>query len=100
MADRSPHDALQDADAKMQGVQQMAYATLEAVRAMLTQPDSINMRMGVLDLVENLAGQAFEAMNDINLAAERCGVDFSNDRRHAIHGAVCKVVRREGGGAA
>ncbi len=98
----SLQDALNTADMYAQGVHRLADATLAAVRALLTGPDSITTRMSVIDLVAKLSEEAFTAMNGINAMAEQCGVNFKDDQWHACHGAVCAAFHADNkkGGAA
>ena len=95
---QTPHQQLAevvtDADVRMTLIAQQTRATLHAVRALLKQTDSIDMRMSVIDLIESLDAAAEDAANAINRAAEEAGAnDVGNLRRHEDHAEVCAAVR-------
>ncbi|MFT4241392.1 MAG: hypothetical protein QM569_03810 [Acidovorax sp.] len=94
-------NALNMADMKVQDIENLADATVLAVRAMLAGPDSGAMRVSVMTLVEHLADETFRAMNDINSRAEDCGCQFTDEQWHSTHKALCDAVRAkvEGGAA-
>lgn len=93
MAERTELSALADADMYAQRVHKLSEATVAAVRALLTGPDSSTMRMSVLQLIERLDYEALTVMNEINCAAEAFGVDYKDDSLRETHRAVCDAVR-------
>jgi hypothetical protein len=93
MVERTELCALADADMYAQRVHKLSEATVAAVRALLTGPDSSTMRMSVLQLIERLDYEALSAMNEINCAAEAFGVDYKDDSLQETHRAVCNAVR-------
>lgn len=87
-------EVVTDADVRMSLIAQQTRATLHAVRALMKQPDSIDMRMSVIDLVENLDAATEDAANAINSAAEEVGAnDIGCVRREEDRVAVIAAVR-------
>lgn len=91
--------ALTNADMHAQSALKIADATLAAVRALLVEPDSPTMRMGVLKLVEVLSDEMFRASNNINSLAENFGAHYTDDQWHATLGKVASAVSKNGGAA-
>ena len=92
--------ALNDVDCSVQEAHENVAAAARAIKALLTLPDSVDMRLSIRRLCNQIFEQSFDGMNEANAKAEEFGANHINERDRSEESAICAAIRYDGKGVA
>lgn len=85
--------ALEMADAVTQDAESAISAMTDAIKALLLQPDSGQMRTAIASLAEQIKCRIVDASDSINADAEQLGCNYINERERDLSSQLYKAAR-------